>query len=80
MLVVILVLSILMAILLPAVSKAFIHSKRWIWGTYSFNNDRIMCFLDDDSTEEDLMKFATNKPQPWTFIEMKEDGTWREIK
>lgn len=72
-LMVIIIIAILAGLLLPAVSKAYLHAKAWIWGCYAFNENRIEVFLDDESSEANQMKYCTNQPKPWTFI--KNDGT-----
>jgi competence protein ComGC len=70
-LIVIMIIAILAGLLLPAVSKAFLHAKAWIWGVYAFNENRIEAFLGDD--ERVQMKYATNQPKAWTFVRI--DGT-----
>lgn len=80
LLVTVVILTILCSLLLVTISKAFLHAKRWIFGIYSFNEQRIECFLNDDSKEKEMMVFATNKPKPWTFLVQNPDGSWKELK
>ncbi len=72
LLVVIAIIAVLASLLLPAVSKAYIRSKSWIYGIYGFTNARMESFIKEDGQE---MYWATNKPKPWIFIRYANDGT-----
>lgn len=69
----VLIIAILASLVLPATVKAYRHSKAWIWGVYAFNENRINAFIEENPKWE--MYYATNTPKPWSFVEVKSDGS-----
>lgn len=62
--------GILAAMLFGPVSKAKRWCKEWAYGAYSHRENQIETFLDDSASEARMLKWTTNKPVRWTFIDL----------
>lgn len=61
--------GLLAAMLLGPISKAKQWCKEWAYGAYAHRENQIETFLDDKATEARMLRWTTNKPVRWTFID-----------
>ena len=61
--------ALLAALLLPVVVRARQWCKEWAYGAYAYKENQTEAFLDDSASEARLLKWTTNRPVRWTFID-----------
>ena len=64
--------SVLVGCLLPVVVKARQWCKEWAYGAFVVQREPVEAFLDDSTPESKLLKWTTNKPVRWTFVDMND--------
>lgn len=67
LLAVVVVLSVLMAMLLPSVIRGYHHAREWIFGVYIWHNSKLEVFLRDESSPAVLQRWATFGAEPWVI-------------
>jgi len=61
------IIGLLAAMILPTLAKNLHNAKGWIWGVYSFNQERMRAYLNDDQPM--IEYYSTNKPKRWLYNE-----------
>lgn len=70
LLVVIALIAMLMALIVPAVINAARWAKEWAYGAYAHRENQIEVFLDDSAPESRMLRWTTNRPVRWSFVEI----------
>lgn len=68
---VITLLCILLSMLLAVLAQAQQWCREWIVGAYAHRENQIEAFCDDRAPESLLLRWSTNRPVRWTYVELE---------